>query len=215
MMQTPRRHFWLLSAGLALGAFALATAAGAQPLAGPALIAALRGGGYVLLMRHASSPRTPPDPAAADKANVAPERQLDDAGRASARAMGEALASLRIPIGRVLSSPTYRALETIRLARLGQPTVAAELGDGGQSMQAGAVASSADWLRRKIAEAPPAGANTIIVTHFPNIASVFGDQAQGLADGEALVLRPDGKGAAPLVARVKIEQWPLLARSSP
>jgi hypothetical protein len=32
--------------------------------------------------------------------------------------------------------------------------------------------------------------------------------ASGLADGEALIFGPDGKGGATLVARVKIEEWP-------
>jgi len=29
-----------------------------------------------------------------------------------------------------------------------------------------------------------------------------------LADGEALIFAPDGKGGATMVARVKIEEWP-------
>lgn len=56
-------------------------------------------------MRHASSPREPPDAAHTDAENAADERQLDENGRASARAMGEALRGLHIPIGDVLSSP--------------------------------------------------------------------------------------------------------------
>jgi hypothetical protein len=80
-----------------------------ESLAGKELIAALRSGGYVILMRHASSPRNTPEAAQADVENVQRERQLDDEGRASARAMGEALRRLHIPIGEVLSSPTYRA----------------------------------------------------------------------------------------------------------
>jgi hypothetical protein len=35
--------------------------------------------------------------------------------------------------------------------------------------------------------------------------------AAGLADGEALVFRPDGHGKASFVARVKIEDWPQLS----
>ena len=41
-----------------------------ESLAGKALIAALRSGGYVILMRHASSPRNPPESAQADIENV-------------------------------------------------------------------------------------------------------------------------------------------------
>ena len=43
----------------------------------PGLVDELRHGGYVLVMRHASSPANPPDKSAADPENVALERQLD------------------------------------------------------------------------------------------------------------------------------------------
>ena len=179
-----------------------------QSLSGKALATALRSGGYVLVMRHASSPRTPPDPAHANTDNVQHERQLDDQGRASARAMGEAMRHLQIPIGQVLSSPTYRALETVRLAQLGQPKTYSQLGDGGQSMQADPTGTRATWLREKVAQPPTAGTNTIIVTHFPNVNEAFAKDALGLADGEALVFRPDGYGGALDIGRIKIEEWP-------
>jgi phosphohistidine phosphatase SixA len=184
-----------------------------QSLSGTDLVHALRKGGYVIVMRHASSPRTPPDPAQANSDNVQHERQLDEAGRSSALAMGEALRRLRIPIGQVLSSPTYRALETVRLARLGEAKTYSQLGDSGQSMQADLSGERAGWLRARSADTPPAGTNTIIVTHFPNVTEAFAERAAGLADGEALIFHADGRGSAPLVARVKIEEWPRLAAS--
>jgi len=51
--------------------------------------------------------------------------------------MGKALRDLRIPIGNVLSSPTYHALETVRLAQFGVPHTFVELEDNGQNMQGG------------------------------------------------------------------------------
>jgi broad specificity phosphatase PhoE len=67
--------------------------------------------------------------------NIELERQLDAGGRAGATAMGQALRDLTIPIGEVLTSPTYRAMEIVRLAQLPNPQPHPELGDGGQSMQ--------------------------------------------------------------------------------
>src|SRR5262245_59573700 len=110
----------------------MATSATAQTLSGPALVTALRQGGYVIVMRHASSPREVPDKKTANADNLNLERQLDEAGRVTATAMGKALRDLKIPIGEVLTSPTYRALETIRLGQFGNPKTFAELGDGGQ-----------------------------------------------------------------------------------
>jgi phosphohistidine phosphatase SixA len=178
----------------------LAGAANAQQLQGDALVQALRQGGYVIVMRHASSPREVPDRAAANPDNVKPERQLDQPGRASATAMGQAVRDLKIPIGSVLASPTYRALETIRYAKFGTPQTFAELGENGQSMQGGTKAQAA-WLRKKVTELPP-GTNTLIVTHMPNMSRAFPQSTERLEDGEALVFGPGG-----VVARIRIEEW--------
>jgi phosphohistidine phosphatase SixA len=204
----------ILSRLLILLSALLATDVQGQALSGKDLLFALRQGGYVFVMRHASSPRTPPDPREANSDNVTHERQLDDAGRASARAMGEALRQLRIPVGQVLSSPTYRARETIKLAQLGEPKTFPQLGDSGQSMQADPSGARAAWLRAKAAAVPVRGMNTVIVTHLPNVMEAFANSAVALADGEALVFHPDGHGGTQIVARVKIDAWPRLVDSS-
>lgn len=174
---------------------------------------ALQRGGYVILMRHASSPVTPPDAAHAELGNVKNERQLDEKGRASARSMGAVFRRLRIPVGRVLSSPTYRALETERLARFGPVQTFSELGDAGKSMSADATGARGRWLRSQVAQSPKAGTDTIIITHAPNIAEAFPLDVKDLGDGAALIFRPDGSGGVLLVARVKIEEWSQLADS--
>jgi phosphohistidine phosphatase SixA len=192
-------------------AFADCNTVQAETLAGPSLVQHLRQGGYVLLMRHAHSPPTLPDRSSADSGNTHLERQLDETGRDTARAMGKAIRQLAIPVGAVLSSPTFRALETVRLAALGTPRTYAQLGDGGQSMMAGAVRDQTSWLREKVGKRPNAGLNTIIVTHMPNIQVAFGQDATNLTDGEALIFHPNGHGGADLVAHIKIEDWPALA----
>jgi hypothetical protein len=63
----------------------------AQTLSGEALIEALRTGGYVLVMRHAHSPRQPPTADTASPGNDNLERQLSETGRHTATAMGETL----------------------------------------------------------------------------------------------------------------------------
>jgi len=186
-----------------------ASAASAQdaPLSKQALLADLRHGGYVILMRHASSPHDPPDASAAHSDNHRLERQLDAAGERSARSMGDALQRFHIPIGDVLSSPTYRALETIQFAQIGPAKTYPELGDGGQSMTPDKSGSRAQWLKAKVAERPIAGKNILIVTHFPNIVEAYPQDIGGFADGESLILHPDGTGTATVVARVKIDEW--------
>jgi len=191
-----------------MGAMMLMTGfAQAQTLKGDALVAALRKGGYVILTRHTSSPREVPDKKTANPDNTKPERQLDEEGRTTATAMGKAVRDLKIPVGQVFTSPTYRALETVKYAQLGTPKPVPELGDNGQSMAGGTEAQAA-WLKKAVAQFP-SGNNTILVTHSPNIRGAF-PQLTDVADGEALVYGPDGKGGATLVARIKIEEWPTL-----
>jgi phosphohistidine phosphatase SixA len=174
----------------------------AQTLKGDALVKALRQGGYVIVMRHASSPREVPDKKTANPDNVKPERQLDAEGRDSATAMGKALRNLKIPIGEVYTSPTYRALETIKYAQLGAPKPVPELGENGASMAGGTEAQAA-WLRKAVTQFPK-GTNTILITHFPNIRGAF-PALTDVADGEALVFGP---GSPNPLGRIKIEEWP-------
>ncbi len=196
----------------AAAALLLPCFAHAQTLQGDALVAALRKGGYVILMRHASSPREVPDKSKANPDNLnpvtkQPERQLDAEGRATATAMGQALHALKIPIGEVYSSPTYRALETVKYAQLGTAKPAPELGENGADMSGGTAAQSA-WLKKKVTEFP-SGTNTVLITHFPNIRAAFPDLTN-VADGEAVVFGPDGRGGAKVIGRIKIEDWPKL-----
>jgi phosphohistidine phosphatase SixA len=128
-------------------------------------------------------------------------------------AMGDALRRLKIPVGQVLSSPTYRALETVRLGQLGQPKTHPEVGDAGLSMRADRSGKRGAWIRARVATPPLRGTNTLIVTHFPNISEAFPADAQGLEDGEALIFHPDRHGGAALVSRVKIDDWPRWAAS--
>lgn len=182
----------------------------AQTLSGAALVAALKRGGYVLVMRHASSPAQPPDRQAADPENTTLERQLDETGRSAATAMGKAIKALGIPVGEVYTSPTYRARETARLAQLARPEAIPELGDRGKSMQA-VNATDATWLQHRVAQASR-GTNVVVITHQPNIVAAFPRVSPVPGDGEMLVFQPDGNGGASVVGRIRIDEWPRLVR---
>ena len=191
----------------------LASLADSQTLPSDALRAALQKGGNVIVMRHAASPRTVPDAATANPDNTARERQLDAAGRETAKAMGKALRDLKIPIGEVLTSPTYRAHETIKLAEFPNPKDVPQLGEGGATMQPTS-GPAVNWLKMQVTKFPT-GTNTIMVTHAPNLTQAFPQEAVGVSDGEALIFGPDGKGGAKLIGRVKIEQWPAMVPKTP
>jgi phosphohistidine phosphatase SixA len=181
----------------------------AQSLAGEDLVNALRSGGYVIVMRHASSPTTPPDAATADPENKKLERQLDVVGRTNSIAMGRALKGLRIPVGAVQSSPTFRALETAKYADLGTPEQIPELGESNAAMTKGKSAISTaqvTWLRKRVEE-PPLVTNDFVITHLPNITAAFPD-IKNVNDGDSLVFAKGGM----LVARIPMSQWPVLVK---
>lgn len=181
------------------------------PLSGPELIERLRAGGCVLVMRHAQSPNAVPDARTAKPDNPGRERQLDETGEADARAFGTALRALHIPIGPIYSSPTYRARETVRLARLGEPQIIEQLAESQHGMSGTAERSQVEWLREAAARPPAPHTNALVVTHTPNIVGAFGDRARGVQAGESLVFEPRrGKGAS-LLGRITVEEWQRLA----
>jgi phosphohistidine phosphatase SixA len=170
-----------------------------------ALVQALRAGGLVLVMRHANSPRELPTARTATPGNTKLERQLDDAGVRAATTVGEGLLAVRVPIGRVLSSPTFRTLETARLAKLPGVTAVEELGENARSM-AGITEAQAKWLRAQAATRPGTG-NTVLITHQPNVATAFPAWGEMVTEGEIIALRPDGRGGSTVVGRIRVEDW--------
>lgn len=187
----------------ALALLLAATSLAAQTLPRASLAAELRKGGYVIVMRHASSPRELPDAASANPDNTTRERQLDAAGRRDAAAMGAALKRLGIPVGEVLSSPTYRALETARLVDAGKARAVEQLGNEG--MAAAGEAATA-WLRDEVAR-KTTGGNRLLITHGPNISAAFREHAGGMTEGEALVFDARGADGPVMVHRIRIEEW--------
>ena len=83
---------------------------------GDALWDLLRGGGQVVLMRHASTEGGIGDPAGFRLDDCRTQRNLSTAGREEARRLGHAFKSRNIPLGRVLSSRWCRCLDSARLA---------------------------------------------------------------------------------------------------
>jgi phosphohistidine phosphatase SixA len=85
----------------------------------PPLFERLRAGGLVLLMRHAETVPGTGDPPGFRHDDCATQRNLSEAGRAQARAVGERLRAERVPVGRVLTSRWCRCRETAELLGLG------------------------------------------------------------------------------------------------
>jgi phosphohistidine phosphatase SixA len=81
--------------------------------------AALVSGGHVALVRHGNAPPGYGDPPGFKIDDCATQRNLDELGRAQARAIGEAFRQHGVLVDKILSSPLCRCLETARLIALG------------------------------------------------------------------------------------------------
>jgi len=171
----------------------------------------MRLGGYVIVLRHgATTSDSAMDPMSnpAKKAAPSGERQLSEAGRAQARAVGEALRKLKIPVSLVLTSPLQRAVDTGTLLGFGEVTIKPELAEAGSALSAEENKHRADALRQLASMQPPPDNNLVIVTHKPNLIEAFGKDWSGIREGEASVFEPDGTGGGyKLVLRIRAEEW--------
>ena len=76
-------------------------------------------GGHVALIRHGNAPPGYGDPPGFKIDDCTTQRNLDDRGRAQARALGAAFRQHGVRADKVLSSPWCRCLETAELLALG------------------------------------------------------------------------------------------------
>src|SRR2546426_2750250 len=172
----------------------------------------LRAGGYVIVVRHGA---THPDQADTDPlnpGNIANQRQLNDKGRADAKAVGEAFKAAGIPIGKSYSSRFQRAVETARLIGGKEPQTTLDITEGGLVVSPNENNRRTQALRALVATPPDPGTNTLVVTHKPNIVDAFGKDWFEVKEGEASVFKPEGGGKYSLVGRIQIDQWSTAAR---
>lgn len=160
-------------------------------LSGPALAAdpleAARTPGAVLLMRHATAPGTG-DPADMRLGDCSTQRNLSDAGRDEARAIGARLRDAGIAFGLVLASEWCRTTETATLMGLGPVT---------PFPPANSFFSNRENADRQTAEVlahlagVPSDQRVLIVTHQVNITALTGIVPRS---GEIVVARRGASG---------------------
>ncbi|SHN77032.1 Histidine phosphatase superfamily (branch 1) [Bradyrhizobium erythrophlei] len=171
---------------------------------------ALRAGGLVLVVRHGA---TFPDKADTDPLNfdnIAAQRNLNDKGKALAKAFGDALRQAGVPVGKVYTSKYNRAYETAVIAGFKDIEKTADLTEGGLIVTPNENNRRAEAFRKMIAVAPTDHTNTILITHQPNIVAALGKDWFDVKEGETSIFRP-ADGGYKLVARVQMDEWPRIA----
>ena len=185
-----------LLAGLATGVLAPAWSADAQQ----DLPALLRRGGVVAAFRHALAPGTF-DPPGFALGNCATQRNLNDEGRAQARAIGAWFTARTLRPARVRSSPWCRCMDTATLA-FGAAQAWDALGSpAGQTAEVRA--AQLQELRAGVAAvARQRGSFEVWVTHMFIIADLTGENT---ASGDGVLLAPGGAdGRLRVLARIDL-----------
>jgi broad specificity phosphatase PhoE len=171
------------------------------------LVARLREGGYVVFIRHAATQATQDDPRP-DLDDPSTQRNLSDDGRDQARQLGRAIRRLRIPVGTVLASPYARTRETAELA-FGRDRVRVTWDLLNEAFPGTDDEELARRLRRLFATRPPAGQNTVLVSHGFNLQEATG---LSVGEGESAIFTPGDAGRPRLVARITPEEWRTVAQ---
>ena len=158
---------------------------------------ALRAPGTVVVLRHSHAPGAfdPPDARLDD---CATQRNLDDAGRAQARRVGEAFRAHGITVGPVLSSPRCRCLDTARLA-FGAAEAWAPL--QGALRDAALRQRLVARIRERL-DAYRDGPPLVIVTHGSVVSDLTG---RSVRMGEVVVLGRDKDGRRSVAGQLYVE----------
>jgi phosphohistidine phosphatase SixA len=164
---------------------------GAAAQAAP-LVAALRRGGVVAVMRHAITDRSQTD--GGDLNDRARQRNLSEAGRAQAARIGRAFAALGIPLGEVLASPVFRARDTAEIAFGARARVEPLLTADDYTPDPAQLARQIAWLRDRALRPSAPGVTDVLVGHIVPLGMVLG---RGLAqaeypEGGSAVFAPSG-----------------------
>ena len=174
---------------------------------------ALHGGGLVLVVRHGA---TFPDQADTDPLNfdnIAAQRNLNEKGKALAKAFGAALWQAAVPVGKVYTSNYNRAYETAVVAGFSDIEKTIDLTEGGLVVSPNENSRRAEAFRKMLAVAPKDHTNTILITHLPNIQAALGKDWFDVKEGEASIFRPVD-GGYKLVARIQMDEWPRIAAAA-
>ena len=170
----------------------------------------LRAGGFIIVVRHGA---TFPNQADTDPLNfddIAAQRNLNDKGKVLAKAFGDAVRLVGIPVGKVYTSKYNRAYETAVIAGFKDIEKTADLTEGGLVVSPNENNRRIEAFHKMLGTVPQPGTNTILITHKPNIVDGLGKDWFDVKEGEASLFRPEN-GSYRLVVRVQMEEWPYIA----
>ena len=210
MFSLSRRSLAALAGGFAMFATIGMVEPGSVLAANNDVARTLRAGGYVIVVRHGATFTDQADTDPTNFENVAAQRNLNDKGKALAKAFGDAIRQVGIPVGKVYTSKFNRAYETALVAGFADVEKTTDLTEGGLVVSPDENNRRAEAFRKMLGTAPKPGTNSVLITHKPNIIDELGKDWFDVKEGEATVFRPENGGYA-LVARIPMDAWPSIA----
>ena len=164
-----RRRVLLVASLLLARPGLAATAEGAEAAS---LLAVLRAGDVVVVLRHGITDRRQID--TGDLANRTGQRNLSEAGRAQSQRIGRAVSALGIPLGQVLTSPVFRARDTAELAFGTRAAVESMLTADDYTPDPAQLARQIAWLRARTARPSAPGVTDVLVGHIVPLSMALG-----------------------------------------
>ena len=177
------------------------------------IVNALRAGGFVIAVRHGATFPNQADTDPLNFDNIAAQRNLNDKGKALAKAFGDAIRQAGVSVGKVYTSKYNRAYETAVIAGFNDIEKTADITEGGLVVSPNENNRRADAFHKLLGTPPTPSTNTILITHKPNIVDALGKDWFDVREGEATIFRPE-KGSYKLIARVQMEDWPHMAAAA-
>ncbi len=177
---------------------------------GKTLLDRLRIGGYNIYSRHGHTDKVavPSDFLGphgqlklTDFEGCLKQRMLSEYGTSASLRVGQAIRDLRIPIGKVVSSPYCRCQDTAEGMALTKPELILGL----------IYARGTDWtmeqffavIRTYLSEVPAVGTNTLVVSH-----KIVLDGIDDIPEGGAYIVEPLGNGELKFIGKILEHEWP-------
>lgn len=179
------------------------------------IVDALRDGGYVMYFRHAPTDWLDTDllesEASISSCDRNQMRQLSEEGRATARAVGDAMRRLGVPVSAVYASEYCRTTETARLLDFGPVETTRDVLNTLAAEYVGGREALADKARTRLSTPPPAGSNTVLVGHGNVFLLVAGLRPP---EAGAAIVQPSGNGEFEVLGVLSADDWVEMAAQS-
>ncbi|NMH96179.1 histidine phosphatase family protein [Pseudonocardia acidicola] len=195
---------------------AVAPAGIAGPVQGQALVSALRQGGLILWMRHTARDSRSGDVSdqQAGAHDCAQQSELTPEGVSQARAVGEGMRSLGLPIAAVHTARLCRTQATAQQLDVAPVTDDARLDEATTWTDRGGDSAYQQAVAAILATPPPAGRDVVDVTSLLTIPNARPAVLAELGEGEVAVFRPHPDGGPELLVRIGRDAWPALVRAA-